>query len=792
MAGASGRFAGAGYDLPKYMLEARGRSLFAHAVSSFSNQFGRQMILLVCRDVAGTRTFLDAELAMLGVGESDVEICVLDAPTSGQAETVARALRWSGVDGAEPLTVFNIDTFRPGFGYPPALDLSRIDGYLEVFRGEGAHWSFVRPEDPAADDGRAIEVTEKVRVSDLCSTGLYFFRSVDFFLSLYAEVENADPGGLPGGERYVAPLYEIALKRGADIRYHVVGRDEVVFCGTPAEYDAFRMAPETGAKIAFCVSGQIRGPKSMLRDIAELAEKVGADVFLSVWEERGRKTFSGATGSYQLSRLMGVVPALMLPHAFYNRMHDIFPDIDRRLAAITEDVRDELAEIFPDAVTDIEAPIPDLDLETEGNDTNSLRMLYKIWRCNRLKRDTEAARGQRYETVARFRPDVLPDVEAYRRMDVGPNHAAFPGRDHAGGRLSDVLWICDSPTDDYLSSLFGTAAQAPQRRWRTIHRELHAHAVAGGLQISHLALKKGLSPDASEEDQAMVRDLVAAALVQNTCTLPEGFSADSAEPLGRLMQAQAMPADRPDAFEAIVEISQASDDITIIRAALQAAVDRRPDAPAADLYSCILAAGVLASIEWNETERSSFRGPDLNKFLKTWKKQLSAVDDMPPAPDPDAGAGVTGGALLQMADHAYDIGRRRIGQDALSQTLARLVADVNADPSILVQRLRRLLKSGRVTEGLVLADAAADHLPDDSRLFIMLSGCRARAGDANGALADMRRAVDSDPSNWRLWARLGKLELAAGRMRSAAVALRNSARLATPKSAHDLLASIKR
>jgi 2-C-methyl-D-erythritol 4-phosphate cytidylyltransferase len=33
MAGQSGRFARAGYDVPKYMLDARGRSLFAHALS---------------------------------------------------------------------------------------------------------------------------------------------------------------------------------------------------------------------------------------------------------------------------------------------------------------------------------------------------------------------------------------------------------------------------------------------------------------------------------------------------------------------------------------------------------------------------------------------------------------------------------------------------------------------------------------------------------------------------------------------------------------------------------------
>jgi hypothetical protein len=761
MAGQSGRFARAGYDVPKYMLDARGRSLFAHALSSFSNEFGRQKILLACRDVAGTRDFLDTELAKLGLGEGEVEISMLDAPTSGQAETVAQALRRSGVDGAEPLTVFNIDTFRPGFRYPPNLDLAKIDGFLEVFRGEGEHWSFVRPEDPAADSGRAVEVTEKVRVSDLCSTGLYYFRSVDFFLSLYAEVENADTGGLEGGERYVAPLYAIALKRGADIRYQVIGRDEVTFCGTPDEYDAYRKMPPTEAKIAFCISGQVRGSKSILRDIADLAEEVGADVFLSVWQKRGRKTFVGVTGPWQLSRIVGDVPTQMLPRAFHYRMHVIFPDIDRRLTAVSEDVYDDVAEVFPNAVIDIEAPILDLDLDTESQDKNSLRMLYKFWRCNRLKRKAEADRGYRYETVVRFRPDILPDVEAHQKMAPGPKTVALPIDKSRERYLDDLFWICDSQTDDYLSSLFGAAVLAPHRRWSYIHRELYDHAIAGGLHLRHIAPKKGIVQDAPESDRAMVTGLIAAALIQKTCTLPDGFSERSADLLGRLMQLQARAPDLPDALDAIVEISQSSDDVSILKAALLAAVDHQREAPAEDLCACILAAGVLLAIECNATADYPLRIPDLSKFLDAWKERLSAVDDLPSVLDLEAGKGAKGDTLLQMASHACDLARERIGQDALSKTVDSLMAHVNAHNPIVVLRVLRTL-----------------------------GGPRDHSGDADGLLADIRRAIELSPKNWRLWARLIKLEMASGRRWETAGAVLKSLRLVVPNLVRKLRAAI--
>jgi hypothetical protein len=93
-------------------------------------------------------------------------------------------------------------------------------------------------EDPEAC--RVAEVTEKIRISDLCSTGLYYFRSTGMFFDLYAGIAGRDPATLQGGERYIAPLYNTAIREGRDIRYALIGRDEVRFCGTPDEYEALK------------------------------------------------------------------------------------------------------------------------------------------------------------------------------------------------------------------------------------------------------------------------------------------------------------------------------------------------------------------------------------------------------------------------------------------------------------------------------------------------------------------------------------------------------------------------
>ena len=58
MAGASRRFAEAGHDRPKYMLPARGHSLFHHAVASFRALFASESFLFIARDIAGTADFI--------------------------------------------------------------------------------------------------------------------------------------------------------------------------------------------------------------------------------------------------------------------------------------------------------------------------------------------------------------------------------------------------------------------------------------------------------------------------------------------------------------------------------------------------------------------------------------------------------------------------------------------------------------------------------------------------------------------------------------------------------------
>ncbi|ENO1850502.1 glycosyltransferase family 2 protein [Vibrio vulnificus] len=236
MAGMSSRFFKAGYSKPKYMLEAHGETLFSHAVKSFKAYFKCKPFLFIIKDAFDTPSFVLEQIKKLGIEEYYIE--VLQQETRGQAETVYIGLKQlfsKGLDYSGEITVFNIDTFRPNFQFPKLINESR--GYLEVFKGEGENWSFARAESP--NSNVVIETAEKKAISDLCSTGLYHFEKVTYFLESFDEYIKLPKESWDKGELYIAPLYNLMIKKGLVIRYHLINDEDVIFCGVPSEYDDF-------------------------------------------------------------------------------------------------------------------------------------------------------------------------------------------------------------------------------------------------------------------------------------------------------------------------------------------------------------------------------------------------------------------------------------------------------------------------------------------------------------------------------------------------------------------------
>lgn len=230
MAGLSSRFTARGYALPKFMLELHGRPVFDFALARFAHAFESDRFLFIARSELGVADFIRQRLGALGV--KTYHIVGIEAPTRGQAETVAIGAAGAGVAEDESLAIFNIDTFVAGEPRDYGRDFPLASGVLEVIRSAGSNWSFVEPDAPGSRVVR--RTTEKLPISDLCCTGLYWFRRLDHFLHAL-ERERSAP---QSGELYVAPLYNHLIASGRRVEFDLIERDRVALCGVPAEYEA--------------------------------------------------------------------------------------------------------------------------------------------------------------------------------------------------------------------------------------------------------------------------------------------------------------------------------------------------------------------------------------------------------------------------------------------------------------------------------------------------------------------------------------------------------------------------
>lgn len=229
MAGLSSRFLKAGYTKPKYMLEINKESVFIRAVSSFKCFFNIHKFLFIYRNINDTKNFIKQECKKIQL--QNYECVELDKETLGQAHTCYLGLL--GYSKDESILIFNIDTFRLNFSLPNTFDINKIDGYLEVFKASGEQYSFVKTLN---NSNKVIQTAEKMRISNLCSTGLYYFRKCGEFKEIFIQMQHANDTSK--NEFYIAPMYNYLIAKGMDIRVFEISINDIIFCGLPSEYEA--------------------------------------------------------------------------------------------------------------------------------------------------------------------------------------------------------------------------------------------------------------------------------------------------------------------------------------------------------------------------------------------------------------------------------------------------------------------------------------------------------------------------------------------------------------------------
>ena len=231
MGGLGSRFRKIGYTVPKYMIEAKGKTLFEWSMLSlegYANDVNQYIFVAMKDEAVDVEEFINAQCKKMELAE--FHVILLDYLTDGQATTAALAEKYWNPDNA--LLIYNIDTYVEA-GEMNSAEL-KGDGFIPCFQAEGEHWSFVRLD----HTGKVVEIKEKKRISNYCTLGAYYFKTCKLYKELYDEYYSKTQE-LVNGEKYVAPLYDYLLSKNGEVYISDIPSDRVHVLGTPEELQTF-------------------------------------------------------------------------------------------------------------------------------------------------------------------------------------------------------------------------------------------------------------------------------------------------------------------------------------------------------------------------------------------------------------------------------------------------------------------------------------------------------------------------------------------------------------------------
>ena len=235
MAGRAKRFFENGYNIPKYMINAKGKTLFEYSLSSLPLDLATKIIFVALAEHEykyRLTDFIADKIKIMGI-RSAIEIVLLEEVTRGQAETVLKAEKF--IEPEQDLIIYNIDTYfsSPGLRQK-ILDKSlKKDGIISAFYLDNPDdkWSYASVD----KEGIVTKTTEKIPISNYPLTGMYHFSKSDDFVEVaknYIENNRRDKN-----EFYIAPMYNDLISNGKQFVIDVT--EEFIPLGTPEDLKEF-------------------------------------------------------------------------------------------------------------------------------------------------------------------------------------------------------------------------------------------------------------------------------------------------------------------------------------------------------------------------------------------------------------------------------------------------------------------------------------------------------------------------------------------------------------------------
>lgn len=215
MAGEGRRFAEAGYDLPKPLIDVAGKPMIERVIDCLQPADGARFVLV-------SRILLPNVPAT---------VVTLNEATDGAVDTVRRAAPYTGPG---PVVVANCDQYvTPGLVDEFLSAMEGADAGVMVFNSTNPHHSYVK-----ISGGLVTEIAEKKVISDNAVVGVYWFADSTVLFDA-CRVVLAHGRRHANGEFYLSSVLGLLVDSGYKVRAVEVDVRDKHMLGTPEELAIF-------------------------------------------------------------------------------------------------------------------------------------------------------------------------------------------------------------------------------------------------------------------------------------------------------------------------------------------------------------------------------------------------------------------------------------------------------------------------------------------------------------------------------------------------------------------------
>lgn len=227
LAGRGSRFSGTEIQMPKPLIPVLGKPMLVRAFASISSIPHSKSVFIALKD--HDKQFGISKI-ISDLDSNNSHLILIDRVTEGQLCTVLEARNHLETD--EDILIASADTYVvSNLGLHIRQKTPDTKGIISVADLPGEQWSFAETDEA----GCVRKVTEKIRISNHASTGLYYFSNGREFLSFSDEMIAKNEK--TRGEYYVIPVYQKFIDQGFRIGISIA--ESVWDMGNPAALDKY-------------------------------------------------------------------------------------------------------------------------------------------------------------------------------------------------------------------------------------------------------------------------------------------------------------------------------------------------------------------------------------------------------------------------------------------------------------------------------------------------------------------------------------------------------------------------